>query len=356
MENGKGAWATNLESGVGFGSTEFHVLRANNFGDPQFIYHLSLSDELRKKAVTNFTGSAGQQRVSTDFFFRYKLLLPPLFEQRKIARILTTVDNLIENTEALIAKYQAIKQGMMQDLFARGVDEHGRLRPTFEEAPELYKESELGWIPKGWHSVRLGDHTTVKARLGWKGLKAEEYVDDGYIFLSTPNLKGNQIDFHNVDFISKWRYEESPEIQLREHDVLIVKDGSTLGICSFVRKMPRPATVNGSIAVVRTKRNTLYPEFLFHYVNGEDFQKLITLKKAGLGVPHLFQADLREFVISLPPITEQCTIALILTTVDNQIEKTESLIAKYQAIKRGLMQDLLTGKVRVKTDTETEDV
>ena len=76
--------------------------------------------------------------------------LPSLLEQRKIARILTTLDNLIEKTEALIAKYQAIKQGMMHDLFTRGVDAHGHLRPPQAEAPDLYKQSELGWIPKEW--------------------------------------------------------------------------------------------------------------------------------------------------------------------------------------------------------------
>src|SRR5689334_512014 len=113
-----------------------------------------------------------------------------------------------------------------------------------------------------WKSVRLGEHATVKARLGWKGLMAEEYLEDGYIFLSTPNLKGNRIDFGNVDYISKWRYDESPEIQLRLNDVLVVKDGSTLGISNFVRYLPRPATVNGSIAVIRTD-STLCPEYFY---------------------------------------------------------------------------------------------
>lgn len=192
-----------------------------------------------------------------------------------------------------------------------------------------------------WPSVKLGDFTTVKARLGWKGLKAEEYVEDGYIFLATPNLKGHQIDFHNVAHITKWRYDESPEIQLRIGDVLIVKDGSTLGICSFVRHLPRPTTVNGSIAVVRAK-HSLDPEFLFHFVTGDEFQKLISLKKAGLGVPHLFQADLREFPVSLPSLPEQHKIARILTTLDELIEKTEALIAKYQSVKQGMMHDLFT--------------
>ncbi len=75
---------------------------------------------------------------------------PPLPEQHKIARILSTVDEQIERTEALIAKYQAMKQGLMNDLLTRGVDRQGRLRSPREQAPELYKWSAMGWAPRGW--------------------------------------------------------------------------------------------------------------------------------------------------------------------------------------------------------------
>jgi len=320
--------------------------------DPKFVFHFLHSPDYWSW-IGNTLRTGAQPNVNAA---EYKQLPLPAFsppEQRKIARILTTSDNLIEKTEALIAKYLAIKQGMMHDLFTRGVDEHGHLRPSYAEAPDLYHQTPLGWIPKQWEAVRLGDHTTVKARLGWKGLKSEEYVDDGYIFLATPNLKANQIDFENVNYISKWRYDESPEIQLRVGDVLIVKDGSTLGISNYVRYLPRPTTVNGSIAVVRTEP-TLFHEFLYHFVNGHAFQKLITLKKAGLGVPHLFQADLREFAISLPPLPEQQKIADLLTRADSGIEDNQLSLEKYKALKAGLMQDLLTGKVRVQVDKSDE--
>jgi type I restriction enzyme, S subunit len=192
-----------------------------------------------------------------------------------------------------------------------------------------------------WPEARLGDHATVKARLGWKGLKAEEYVLDGPIFLAAPNLKGNRIEFDHVDHIPEWRYQESPEIQLREGDILLVKDGSTLGISGIVTALPAPTTVNGSIAVIRP-HTSLDSGFLFYFISGERFQKLIWFKRAGLGVPHLFQADLRKFEISVPSLSEQRGIAEILSTLDETIEQTETLIAKYQQIKAGLMHDLFT--------------
>ena len=95
-----------------------------------------------------------------------------------------------------------------------------------------YKDSGVEWlgeVPAHWEVSRLGFESWVRARLGWKGLKAEEYVADGFAFLSTPNIKGLHIDFDNVNFISQERFDESPEIIIREGDVLLAKDGSTLG-------------------------------------------------------------------------------------------------------------------------------
>lgn len=189
--------------------------------------------------------------------------------------------------------------------------------------------------------TRLGELATVKARLGWKGLKADEYVPLGCYFLATPNIKGSRIDFDAASFIPQWRYDESPEIQLRIGDVLLVKDGSTLGTANLVRDLPGPTTVNGSIAVVRANP-LLDSSYLFQYVRGAAFQDLIRLKKSGLGVPHLFQADLREFRLFLPELPEQRQIAGVLDTIDDAIRKTEQIIAKLKQVKQGLLRDLLT--------------
>jgi type I restriction enzyme S subunit len=103
---------------------------------------------------------------------------------------------------------------------------------------ERYKDSGVQWlgeVPEHWNISRLGFEAWVRARLGWRGLKAEEYVDDGFVFLSTPNIKGRFIDFEDVNYIDEDRFLESPEIQLRQGDVLLAKDGSTLGTVNVVR-------------------------------------------------------------------------------------------------------------------------
>lgn len=197
------------------------------------------------------------------------------------------------------------------------------------------------YVEGEWRSVPLGDHANVSARIGWKGLNANEYLDEGYRFLATPNIKGLEIDFDNVNFISERRYCESPELMLRPNDVLLVKDGSTLGISNIIRVLPSPATINGSIALLRCSES-LCPTFLHQLTKARAFQKLVQDKKSGLGVPHLFQADLRKFEIPLPPLQEQRQIGEILDTLDTIIRRTDAIIEKFKQVKHGLLHDLLT--------------
>lgn len=196
-------------------------------------------------------------------------------------------------------------------------------------------------IPLNWSFSQLGQEASIKARLGWKGLKAEEYVEEGFIFLSTPDIKNHQIDFYNVNHISERRYLESPEIMLKVGDVLLVKDGSTLGTVNIIRYLPAPATVNSSIAVIRPRSN-LDSMFLYFYIQGEAFQREVLNMKGGLAVPHIFQADLQKFPILLPKSPEQKRIAEVLDTVDDAIATTTAHITKLKQAKVGILQDLLT--------------
>jgi len=193
------------------------------------------------------------------------------------------------------------------------------------------KDSNIEWlgdVPEHWKISRLGFESWVRARLGWKGLKAEEYVDDGYIFLATPNIKGSEIDFENVNYISEFRYEESPEIKLRVGDVLLAKDGSTLGTVNVVRSLPRPATVNGSIAVI-TPKPTLSGSFLYYLFQSSYMEHTIQRIRGGMGVPHLFQEDLNKFYVPLPLLGEQQNISSFL---DHETAKVDALIAEQQRL------------------------
>ncbi|MEO3387085.1 restriction endonuclease subunit S [Mesorhizobium sp. CAU 1741] len=174
-------------------------------------------------------------------------------------------------------------------------------------------------LPEKWIMSRLGWEAWVRARLGWKGLKAEEYVDEGYALLATPNIKGRDIDFSNVNYISSLRYEESPEIKLRLGDVLLAKDGSTLGTVNLVRELPTPATVNSSIAVI-TPGPRLNGSYAYYLFQSHQMAALIEQAKGGMGVPHLFQEDLIKFQHPLPPIEEQVAIGAFLDRETGKID------------------------------------
>lgn len=200
------------------------------------------------------------------------------------------------------------------------------------EAPyESYKTTTLPWLealPVDWSESRLGYETWVRARLGWKGLKADEYVDSGFAFLSTPNIKRRDIDFERVNFITRERYDESPEIKLTTDDVLLAKDGSTLGTVNVVRELPVPATVNSSIAVL-TPGPRCQGRYVHYLIQSELIQSRIEMLKGGMGVPHLFQDDIRRMPIPFPPYEVQ---ARIVDYLDGETAKIDELIGQKERL------------------------
>lgn len=177
--------------------------------------------------------------------------------------------------------------------------------------------------PSTWARSRIDRVATVNARIGWKALTASEYQPDGYAFLATPNIKSEAIDFDNVNYISQFRYDESPELKLEPGDVLLTKDGNTLGITNIVRELPKPTTVNGSIAVLRAFN--VEPRFLRYSLASSSTQGLIEAIKGGMGVPHLFQWDLKRLPIALPSPEAQRRIADFLDAETARIDQLGAL-------------------------------
>ncbi|KMS55207.1 type I restriction endonuclease subunit S [Novosphingobium barchaimii LL02] len=164
--------------------------------------------------------------------------------------------------------------------------------------------------------------------MGWKGLKADEYVEEGYAMLATPNIKSAKIDFDGANRITRDRYDESPEIKLREGDVLLAKDGSTLGTVNFVRNLDRETTVNSSISVITPHART-GGAFLHYYFQADYVVANIAALKGGMGVPHLFQSDLVKFPLALPSLPEQQAIAAFL---DRETAKIDALVAEQERL------------------------
>ncbi|PLS27165.1 restriction endonuclease subunit S [Bifidobacterium parmae] len=200
------------------------------------------------------------------------------------------------------------------------------------ERYSAYKDSGVDWIgeiPEGWKTIKNKHLAYIRARLGWKGLKAEEYVDDGYPMYSAFNCVEGNLCPTPVNYISRERYDESPEIMLSDGDILLVKDGAGIGKYAVIRKVEKPATVNGSLAVISPTPN-MESRYLGYFYASMQFQDYIHLLMDGMGVPHLFQRDLKQVPVIVPPKAEQQSIA------DYLDEKTGVIDAAVKDIERSI--------------------
>ena len=190
-----------------------------------------------------------------------------------------------------------------------------------------------------WRAARLGDHADIRARIGWRGLSANEYVDSGPFLIAGKHVVSGSVDWNACDHLTDYRYRESPEIALQAGDVIVSKDG-TIGRVARIDSLPGPATLNGTMMLLRPKAS-LDHRYLSHVLNGQSFKKLVDERVSGSSVPHLFQRDLVSLPLSLPPLEEQRRIAEILDTIDETIQATERVIAKRRMNLTGLQESLL---------------
>lgn len=191
-----------------------------------------------------------------------------------------------------------------------------------------------------WRVERLGNHAYIRARIGWRGLSASEYTEHGPYLIAGQHIIGGKVDWDACDHVSEFRYRESWEIALRHGDIILSKDG-TIGRVARIDDLPRPATINGTMMLVRP-RETLDFRFLYHFLGGTQFQKLIEDKVSGSSVPHIFQRDMVLLPVSLPPIAEQLRISQVLDAAEEAIRGTVQLVAKLKRMRLGLLCALLT--------------
>jgi type I restriction enzyme, S subunit len=299
-----------------------------------FLYFLTKTDQYDIYIQSITKPAVNQASFTTKEFRNHQVLLPPLPEQQKIAKILTSVDTVIEKTEAQINKLQNLKKGMMQELLTKGIGH------------TEFKDSPVGRIPKGWEIVNLekistkitdGEHQTPKRS------------NDGIYLLSARNVRDGFIDVRNVDYIQTEVYEKlSKRVLPKENDILISCSG-TIGRTALVPKDFYFSIVR-SVAIVQPKHNVVDATFLAHQIASPLVQEQIKKSLSQLAQANLFQAPIKALKVVMPKMLEQKKIGQIVTAVDKKINNASSLLKKQQSLKKALMQDLLTGKVRVKVN------
>jgi len=309
------------------------LLRAKgNVCHPFFLIFLLKSEEIRKK-IRSLSGQAvNQVSINISDLSKLSIPLPPLPEQRKIAQILETVDNAIEKTEKIIEKYKRIKQGLMQDLLTKGIDEKGNIR---SEKTHKFKDSPLGRIPEEWEVVRLEEIVEIydNKRIP---LSEEERANRKGIY---PYCGANGIIDHIDNYIFEGDY------------LLLAEDGGFFGrFENSAYLMSGKFWVNNHAHVLKAREGVSVNRFILAWLIFDDISRYIS----GTTRQKLNQSVMRNILIPLPPLSEQKRIAEILSQIDQAIEKEEKYKEKLERLKKGLMEDLLTGKVRVNKLLEGE--
>lgn len=195
-------------------------------------------------------------------------------------------------------------------------------------------------VSPDWLRATLGAVATVKARIGWRGLSAEEYTLSGPFLIAGKHIRAGVINWGRCDHLSQFRYDQSPEIQIENGDVIFSKDGS-IGNPALISELPGPATINGTMMLVRAHREHLCPGYLYQVVLGHEFARMILEKVSGSSIPHIFQRDIIHFPIFLPPLDEQRRIAEVLRSVDEAIAANEAVGLQTRATYQAVLAELI---------------
>lgn len=299
-----------------------------NWASTNYIYYwlLNCINEINGNM---FLGS-GLKHLQKKDLKKKKISLPSeKKEQLKIAEVLSTVDEVIEKTNAIIEKYTAVKRGYLQDLLNENND--------------------------GMKPHKIQNCFRLRARIGWQNLRADEFKEIGIHLVTGTDFNNGKINWDTCYRVSEERYIQDVGIQLKEKDLLVTKDG-TVGKTAFVLDCPEKATLNSHIFLVRATNEKIIPEYLYYILNSRVFFLFLQNILTGTTIKGLTQQNFYKFSFNAPSPTKQHEIVEQLATIDERIQVEKDYSIKLQNIKKGLMQDLLTNIVSVETLLKEEAI
>lgn len=315
-----------------------HIYDFSNANNEYLYYYLQFFEE----NIKSLGQSGTQTNLNTSIVGEIDIFFPELKEQSIIATILSTIDQAIEKTERLIAKYECIKTGLMQDLLTRGIDEQGRIR---SEETHTFKDSALGRIPVEWEVATL---KTVCERIQDGTHFSPEISDVGeFMYITSKNIRMGELELGNVEYITREAHESIyRRCSVEYGDILLTKDGANTGNVSL-NTIKEPISLLSSVAFLRGKKGYLKNDFLFQVLASEKLQKTFKDQMSGNAITRTTLTKINATLIAVPKIDEQERTISVLGKFDSNLSKEKVNLMKYQSMKTALMQDLLTGRIRV---------
>lgn len=275
--------------------------------------------------------------------------MAPQHEQDCIAQVLDTLDTTIRQTEAIIAKLKQVKQGLLHDLLTRGIDANGELRPPQSEAPHLYKASPLGWIPLSWNAIHM--HEAIhELGQGWSPDCATEAAgSDAWGVLKTTAISWDGYSDHENKALPL-TLAPRPELEVLPHDILITRAGpkERVAVVAYVEQTRRRLMISDKMYRLRL-RTSEAPGYFALALSSEYAQGAIKRTISGMAdsQTNISQPIIRSLLVMRPPQDEQQEIALRVGALSARLDTEQRYAFATSRLKSGLMDDLLTGRVRV---------
>jgi type I restriction enzyme S subunit len=300
-----------------------------------------------KQFIHYHTSQTTQRNLNAAIVRNFDLIIPKsIKEQQKIASILRSIDNTINKTKELIEKHKMIKQGLMQDLFTRGIQPNGKLRPPLENASELYRDSVLGKIPREWGIETLSSictdivdcpHTTPVFR------------KEGVIVARTSSIRDGIFDQYSASYISEEEYEERV-MRLRPNpgDIIFTRE-APVGE-AFIIPERMKICLGQRTMLLRPDSAGVDARYILLQIYSDIIRKQTRRLVGGTTNPHLNVSNVHKFLFLVPSLDEQIRISSVFDVYNRLSKEEQAYFAKLSLIKQGLMHDLLTGKVRVKVE------
>ena len=294
FENGKAARTDKLTNPFGFGSTEFHVLRAGKEVDSSYLFHLIWNSKFREIGANNMTGSAGQKRVPVDFLRRLEIPLPPLPEQRRIAAILDKADALRRKRKHTIELLDSLMQSIFLEMFVEGHD-------------------------PAW-PVCTVDELATDIRTGPFGsqLLHSEFVDEGIAVLGIDNAVSNEFQWSARRYITPEKYKRLLRYTVKPHDVIITIMG-TCGRCAVVPEDIPLAINTKHLCCITLDARRCLPEFLHAaFLRHPSVLEQLGVQAKGAVMPGLNMGIIKSLQIPMPPVAKQQGFAEVVQSLREQ--------------------------------------
>ncbi len=282
----------------------------------------------------------GLLNVAVNEFFDLPIIVPTKEEQKKIAEILSTVDKQIENTEKLIQKNQELKKGLMQQLLTKGIGH------------TEFKKTELGNIPKEWEIVKFDSViellTDYEANGSFSSIKENVniYNEKNYAYFVRATDLEKKDYINSVKYVDEKSYEFLSKTELKGGELLISKRGQ-IGKVYLMPNLNIKCTLAPNLYLIKLLNDKVDNSYMYHYFTSSRGQKLLVRNSASTTLGAIYKEDLKKINILLPTIDEQRRISRILSNVEGKILNNQNKKEKLEELKKGLMQRLLTGYIRV---------